>query len=75
MENLFESVKELSRMEKILVGISLGGVLLNRIIPSEYVGLDVISLGISSLATMGLAIKAEYNSLVNYPTIEELEKY
>ena len=62
-------------MEKILLGVTLGGILLNKIIPSEYFRLETIPLAISGLSSAGLLIVRTYKEVTEYPKIEDLDLY
>jgi hypothetical protein len=68
MEDLIQGIRNMSNLEKALAGITLGGILLNKAIPSEYVRAEAISLGIAGLSCLAFAVKSYYNNMVNiYP--------
>jgi hypothetical protein len=72
MEDFIQGIRNMSNLEKVLAGVTLGGILVNKAIPSEYARAEAISLGVAGLSCLAFAVKSYYDNMVNiYPLNEE----
>jgi len=61
----------MDKLEKVLTGITIGGLLLNKAIPSEYVRAEAISLLASALSCTSYFVKRVYETEVRYNLSDE----